>query len=88
VSFVNKKDLSERDICSKYITPSLINAVNAVSLSNLIFPLPLRNEQKRIVEKTDQLMTLFDKLENIIEQSAKDSELLMQSVLKEAFTET
>jgi type I restriction enzyme R subunit len=26
VIFVNKKDLSERDICSKYITPSLINA--------------------------------------------------------------
>ena len=23
---MNKKDLSERDICSKYITPSLINA--------------------------------------------------------------
>ena len=26
VNYVNKKDLSERDICSKYITPSLINA--------------------------------------------------------------
>ena len=26
VLLVNKKDLSERDICSKYITPSLINA--------------------------------------------------------------
>ena len=26
MSFVNKKDLSERDICSKYITPALINA--------------------------------------------------------------
>lgn len=26
MNFVNKKDLSERDICSKYITPSLINA--------------------------------------------------------------
>ena len=26
VILVNKKDLSERDICSKYITPSLINA--------------------------------------------------------------
>ena len=26
VKLVNKKDLSERDICSKYITPSLINA--------------------------------------------------------------
>lgn len=26
VNYVNKKDLSERDICSKYITPSLTNA--------------------------------------------------------------
>lgn len=26
VNYMNKKDLSERDICSKYITPALINA--------------------------------------------------------------
>lgn len=51
----------------------------------LLIPLPPINEQKRIVEKVDQLMALCDELEKNIEQSKKDSELLMQSVLQEAF---
>lgn len=56
-------------------------------IKNFIVPLPPLNEQKRIVEKVDQLMTLCDELEKNIEQSKKDSELLMQSVLQEAFKE-
>ena len=48
-------------------------------------PLPPLNEQKRIVEKIDSLMKLCDGLEKNIEQSKKDSELLMQAVLQEAF---
>ena len=61
--------------------------VNAVSLSNLVIPLPPLNEQKRIVEKVDQLMALYNELERNIKQSKKDCELLMQSVLQEAFKE-
>lgn len=61
--------------------------VNAVSLSNLVIPLPPLNEQKRIVEKVDQLMALCDELEKNIEQSKKDCELLIQSVLQEVFKE-
>ncbi|WP_207719364.1 restriction endonuclease subunit S [Clostridium sp. cel8] len=56
-------------------------------IKNFIVPLPPLNEQKRIVEKANQLMTLCDELEKNIEQSKKDSELLMQSVLQEAFKE-
>ncbi len=54
---------------------------------NLPFPLPPLNEQKRIVEKVGQLMALCDELEKNIEQSKKDSELLVQSVLQEVFKE-
>lgn len=59
--------------------------LNITTVREYIVPLPPLNEQKRIVEKVDQLMALCDELEKNIEESKKDSELLMQSVLQEAF---
>ena len=50
------------------------------------FPLPSISEQKRIVAKVDQLMNLCDELETRLNQSKKDSEMLMQAVLYEAFS--
>ena len=61
--------------------------LNITTVREYIVPLPPLNEQKRIVEKVDQLMALCDELEKNIEESKKDSELLMQSVLQEAFKE-
>lgn len=61
--------------------------LNITTVKGYIVPLPPLNEQKRIVEKTDQLMALCDELEKNIEKSKKDSELLMQSVLQEVFKE-
>jgi len=49
-------------------------------------PLPPLAEQKRIVAKVDQLMNLCDELETRLNQSKKDSEMLMQAVLYEAFS--
>jgi len=92
-----------RSCCNKYIhkfinsslfrqqldgaNTTTINQITQNMLKNIIFPLPPLNEQKRIVEKVDQLIALCDELEKNIEQSKKDSELLMQSVLQEAFKE-
>ena len=55
-------------------------------ISNLIFPLAPLSEQKRIVQKVDQLMKLCDEIEEKVNQNSNISELLMEAVLKEAFT--
>ena len=50
-----------------------------------IFALPPLPEQIRIVEKVDQLMKLCDELEEKVKENQKNSELLMEAVLREAF---
>ncbi|MEB2630670.1 restriction endonuclease subunit S [Peribacillus frigoritolerans] len=60
--------------------------VSLTLLRKLPFALPPLNEQKRIVEKVNQLMELCDELEQKIEQSKQESENLMKAVLQEAFT--
>ena len=59
--------------------------VNQNELNNILITVPPCNEQKRIVEKVDQLLNLCGELEKNIVQSNKDCELLMQAVLQEAF---
>jgi len=56
-----------------------------LDIEPLLFSMPPFEEQKRIVAKVDQLMHLCDKLETRLNQSKKDSEMLMQAVLQEAF---
>jgi len=60
--------------------------VNASSLKQLKITLPPLTEQEHIVAKVDQLMHLGDELETRLNQSQKDSEMLMQAVLQEAFS--
>ncbi len=56
-------------------------------LRTLNIPLPPIEEQKEIVKKIETLFSLCDKLEEQINTSKKSAEMLMQSVLKEAFGE-
>lgn len=58
---------------------------NGTKLKKTLIPLPPLKEQKRIVEKIDQLMKLCDELEKKINENQNNSELLMEAVLKEAF---
>lgn len=56
--------------------------LNLALINNFVISLPPLSEQKRIVEKVDQLMALCDELERNTDQSKRDTELLMQSVLQ------
>ncbi|WP_196778329.1 restriction endonuclease subunit S [Malaciobacter halophilus] len=56
------------------------------SINQFLFPLPSLEEQKRIVEKVEKLMATCDALELEVQKSKRQTEKLMQSVLKEAFS--
>jgi type I restriction enzyme S subunit len=62
------------------------NITSVKILKTLPLPIPSKNEQKRIVAKVNQLMHLCDELETRLSQSKKDSEMLIQAVLHEAFS--
>ena len=51
-------------------------------LKEFLIPIPPLAEQKRIVEKVEHLMGLFDELESKLRSSRGDSEKLMDSVVK------
>lgn len=59
--------------------------INKNSVRSLSLPLPPLNEQNRIVEKVNELISLCDELEKNIELSKQEADKLMQAVLQEAF---
>jgi len=82
-------------LLSKYFQNLLIfnqsgmtaKGIKSSRLKNLLVPLPPLEEQKRIVKKVDSLMSFCDILESEVLFSKKSAEDLMQSVLREAFSE-
>ena len=54
------------------------------TLENLLFPMPPLEEQKRIVQKVDELMHYCNELEASIKESESQNEKLLQQVLREA----
>jgi len=62
-----------------------ISNLSGKSLSLIPIPLPPQAEQKAIVAKVEKLMSYVSELEEKIKQNKRDSEMLMQSFLVEAF---
>ena len=107
---VNKKSLSERDICTKYINPALAKAgwnIKTKIREEVFFtdgriivqgkmhtrgkrkradyilfykPFP---ERKAKVETINRFMVLCDQLEQKVQQSEQQVELVMKGVLRE-----
>jgi type I restriction enzyme S subunit len=64
------------------------SSITQESIKSFLVGIPPLNEQKRIVEKVDQLMALCDELGKTVEQSKQESEMLMKAVLQEVFSVT
>ena len=63
------------------------SALNRNKVRELLIPLPPLAEQKRIVEKVEQLMGLCDELEAKLRKEREDSEKLMETVFRGLLTE-
>ncbi len=59
--------------------------LNVNEVRKFVFPLPPLPEQKRIVEKVNQLMQHCNELEQQVQQSITHAQHLMQAVLREVF---
>jgi restriction endonuclease S subunit len=89
--YINKYLLTSmvREIINGFSKQAISQAsINQSQIRNILIPLPPLREQKRIVDKVDQLMTLCDELKQTVTQSKQESEMLMQAVLQEAFSIT
>jgi type I restriction enzyme S subunit len=75
-----------RDWCNMVKADALGQSnINATKLRNYVFPLAPIKEQNAIVERVDKLMVMIGELEKQVTERKEQSEMLMQSVLREAF---
>ncbi|WP_347274615.1 restriction endonuclease subunit S [Candidatus Kuenenia sp.] len=78
-SYINAIDLMP------YITGGFQPKLSQANLLIIPVPFPSLAEQQAIVERVDMLMSMVDELEKQVSERKKQSEMLMQSVLREAF---
>lgn len=63
------------------MTGVAITRVTLKKLNEAIIPIPPKNEQKRIVDKIDQLMALCDKLEQHLTNATEKQASLLNSLM-------
>ncbi len=61
-------------------------SINQTDVSNVLVPVPQRDEQFQIVQEIESRLSVADKIEESIAQSLQQAESLRQSILKKAFT--
>lgn len=71
---------------SELCSGSTRDFLNQKILKSIIFQIPPRDEQSKIIAKVDELYTLIEKLEEFLGGSIKRSERLRQAILKKAFS--
>jgi type I site-specific restriction endonuclease len=76
---VNKKALSEQDICTKFITPALKQA-GWDEFSRIREEV---SEQHRIVARVDELMAFFDRLEAQLTSTQSQTRRLLATLVAE-----
>lgn len=64
-------------------TTGTMPKINQTALKNLPIPIPPLEEQGRIVDKVDQLMSLVDELEAQLAQSREKAEKLLEALVAE-----
>ncbi len=82
--YINSKICRETQIEPDTIQQNGQANFNGTKLSKILIPLPPLCEQKRIINKIDQLMKLCNELEQNIHQKQEYTQELLQMVLKEA----
>jgi type I restriction enzyme, S subunit len=69
----------------KYTVETTQANIGIASIKTFIFPLPVIEEQQRIVDELESKLTVCDKIEETISNSLQQAETLKQSILKKAF---
>ena len=82
---VSKSSMNRRRISELFITTAGQKTVNQQHINSLLIPLPPLQEQKRIIEKIDELMKSCELLDEQVKQAKERSENLMESVLQGVF---
>jgi len=77
---------ANQGILSNYFTGTTIKHLTGASLSKLPIPLSSFEEQNKIVQLLDELLSVVDNSENEIENNLICTESLRQSILKKAFS--